>query len=122
MSPKSPPPFPGVPPQRSPTCGSRPTSIPYMVAHKPGQTAGLFFLNSAEMWVDIQKKSTSSVNAWANRIRSLVTGSPFEEEVRAEERLLPPPPRRKTIQIPWPAMAAPIPNARASWRKPRSAR
>jgi alpha 1,3-glucosidase len=30
-------------------------SIPFMVAHRAAQTTGVLFLNSAEMWVDIDK-------------------------------------------------------------------
>lgn len=32
-------------------------SIPYVTAHRPGQTVGLLWVNSAEMWVDIEKSS-----------------------------------------------------------------
>lgn len=36
-------------------------SIPFMQAHRLKQTTGVFLLNSAEMWVDIEKTSKSKV-------------------------------------------------------------
>jgi alpha 1,3-glucosidase len=33
-------------------------SIPFMLAHTPKRTTGLLFLNSAEMWVDVERTST----------------------------------------------------------------
>lgn len=35
-------------------------SIPFMQAHRKGSTVGVFWLNAAETWVDIVKKSASS--------------------------------------------------------------
>jgi hypothetical protein len=35
-----------------------------MLAHTAKQTTGVFVLNSAEMWIDVAKKETSSVNKW----------------------------------------------------------
>lgn len=51
-------------------------SIPFMVAHRPRQTSGVFFLNSAEMWIDIEKPSTSKGFTGAlNDLKSFVTGA-----------------------------------------------
>lgn len=36
-------------------------SIPFMLSHRPKQTAGVFFLNSAEMWIDIEKTNDGQV-------------------------------------------------------------
>lgn len=35
-------------------------SIPFMVGHRKGSSAGIFWLNSAEMWIDVGKETTSS--------------------------------------------------------------
>eukprot|EP00271_Cylindrocystis_brebissonii_P014518 TRINITY_DN35889_c0_g1_i1.p1 TRINITY_DN35889_c0_g1~~TRINITY_DN35889_c0_g1_i1.p1 ORF type:complete len:951 (-),score=112.34 TRINITY_DN35889_c0_g1_i1:430-3234(-) len=35
-------------------------SIPVMLAHRPGQTSGFFWLNSAEMWIDVLEKNEAS--------------------------------------------------------------
>ena len=35
-------------------------SIPFMWSHRPGSSVGAFLLNSAEMWVDIQKTEANS--------------------------------------------------------------
>jgi alpha-glucosidase (family GH31 glycosyl hydrolase) len=32
-------------------------SIPFMMSHKKGHAAGVFWLNAAEMWVDVEKAS-----------------------------------------------------------------
>jgi alpha-glucosidase (family GH31 glycosyl hydrolase) len=32
-------------------------SIPFMMSHKKGHSAGVFWLNAAEMWVDVEKAS-----------------------------------------------------------------
>eukprot|EP00038_Savillea_parva_P017834 m.21687 g.21687 ORF g.21687 m.21687 type:complete len:916 (+) comp3915_c1_seq1:17-2764(+) len=34
-------------------------SVPFMIAHNERTTSGLFFLNAAEMWIDIEKSGTS---------------------------------------------------------------
>jgi len=39
-------------------------SIPFMQAHRLKQTTGVFLLNSAEMWIDIEKNSKSKVCLW----------------------------------------------------------
>jgi alpha 1,3-glucosidase len=33
-------------------------SIPFMLAHTTKMTTGLFFLNSAEMWIDVERTGT----------------------------------------------------------------
>ncbi|RKP36332.1 glycosyl hydrolases family 31-domain-containing protein [Dimargaris cristalligena] len=37
-------------------------SIPFMTAHRPGTSVGVFWLNSAETWVDIEKYRVSSLS------------------------------------------------------------
>eukprot|EP00041_Stephanoeca_diplocostata_P014598 m.270785 g.270785 ORF g.270785 m.270785 type:complete len:912 (+) comp19743_c0_seq1:101-2836(+) len=44
-------------------------SIPFMIGHRAQQTTGLFFLNSAEMWVDVEKSHTNS--GFTNMLRRL---------------------------------------------------
>ncbi|KAJ9049304.1 glucosidase II [Entomophthora muscae] len=39
-------------------------SIPFMVAHRKGSSAGVFWLNSAEMWVDVAKDNKGSHTHW----------------------------------------------------------
>ena len=39
-------------------------SIPYVVAHKPGQTAGVFWLNAAEMYVDVEHYTKGTSTHW----------------------------------------------------------
>ena len=36
-------------------------SIPFLLSHKVGASVGVFWLNAAEMWVDIDKTSKSGV-------------------------------------------------------------
>ena len=36
-------------------------SIPFIVAHSPDTTVGMLFLNSAEMWVDIDHSTAGNV-------------------------------------------------------------
>jgi len=52
-------------------------SIPYMLAHRARQTTGVFFLNSAEMWIDVEKPSTSKgFDGVLGRLQEFVTGEP----------------------------------------------
>ena len=46
-------------------------SIPYMLAHSPKRTAGVLFLNSAEMWIDVQKATHSRVGTILNKLKSV---------------------------------------------------
>ncbi|KAJ9510644.1 hypothetical protein QJQ45_027546, partial [Haematococcus lacustris] len=39
-------------------------SIPFMLAHKMGQTSGVFWLNAAEMFVDVSKAHDGSASQW----------------------------------------------------------
>lgn len=39
-------------------------SVPFMVAHRKGSSAGVFWLNSAEMWIDVEKSSKGSNTHW----------------------------------------------------------
>jgi len=39
-------------------------SIPFMVAHKAGLTTGVFWLNAAEMYVDVAKTSEGTATQW----------------------------------------------------------
>eukprot|EP00045_Choanoeca_perplexa_P014658 m.174061 g.174061 ORF g.174061 m.174061 type:complete len:906 (+) comp16750_c0_seq2:34-2751(+) len=60
-------------------------SIPYMLAHTAQQTSGVLLLNSAEMWIDVAKKETSSVNKWAQKLSSFITGTaPTEEQPQVD--------------------------------------
>lgn len=34
-------------------------SIPFLLSHKLGSSAGVFWLNAAEMWVDVEKSLES---------------------------------------------------------------
>ena len=39
-------------------------SIPFMQAHKPNSTAGVFWLNGAETWIDIEKSQAGTHTHW----------------------------------------------------------
>lgn len=39
-------------------------SIPYMIAHSAARTSGVFWLNAAEMWIDVEKTSSGSAVSW----------------------------------------------------------
>jgi len=44
-------------------------SIPFMTAHRPKQTTGVFLLNAAEMWIDVEKSNTG--NGFTGMLRRL---------------------------------------------------
>lgn len=57
-------------------------SIPFMVGHRAHQTTGLFFLNSAEMWVDVEKSHTNSVfSNMLRRLQEVVVGPAGDGDV-----------------------------------------
>jgi len=39
-------------------------SIPFMLAHKKNQSAGLLFINASEMWIDVEKDETNTYTHW----------------------------------------------------------
>ena len=39
-------------------------AVPFMLSHKVGQSAGVLWLNSAEMWVDVEKKKGGISTHW----------------------------------------------------------
>lgn len=50
-------------------------SIPFMTAHRPKQTTGVFLLNAAEMWIDIEKSNTGKgFTGMLRRLQEVVGG------------------------------------------------
>lgn len=47
-------------------------SIPFMVAHGPEHTDGVLFLNSAEMWVDVEPTTAGNVRGDVCRVGACV--------------------------------------------------
>src|SRR3990167_6096452 len=39
-------------------------AIPLMISHKPGKTTAVFWLNTSETWIDIDKKDKSVDTHW----------------------------------------------------------
>jgi mannosyl-oligosaccharide alpha-1,3-glucosidase len=39
-------------------------SIPFLTAHRSGSTVGVFLLNSAEMWIDVEKNEKGTQTHW----------------------------------------------------------
>lgn len=39
-------------------------AVPFMLSHKLGQSAGVLWLNSAEMWVDVEKQKKGASTHW----------------------------------------------------------
>jgi len=59
-------------------------SIPLMLAHNNQHTAGVFFLNSAEMWVDISVSTTSKGMQRLMRSIKSFFGRPDDERVQTD--------------------------------------
>ncbi|OAV96772.1 hypothetical protein PTTG_12077, partial [Puccinia triticina 1-1 BBBD Race 1] len=56
-------------------------AIPLMKAHRAGSTVGVFWLNAAETWVDVEKAETSPevVEAWKGRTEASAAGADADE-------------------------------------------
>jgi alpha 1,3-glucosidase len=39
-------------------------AIPYMQAHRAGSSVGVFWLNGAETWIDVEKKAPGRAVRW----------------------------------------------------------
>ncbi|KAI0218344.1 glucosidase II [Massospora cicadina] len=64
-------------------------SIPFMVGHRSGGSVGVFWLNSAEMWIDVEKTSSASRSHWIAESGLLDL---FVFLVRRSDRIHRPPP------------------------------
>lgn len=43
-------------------------AVPFMIGHSPNQTAAIFWMNAAETWVDVEKKSASGLfGLWGSK-------------------------------------------------------
>jgi alpha 1,3-glucosidase len=50
-------------------------SIPFMTAHRKGQTSGVLLLNSAEMWIDVEKSNRGTgFTGMLRRLQEFVAG------------------------------------------------
>ena len=39
-------------------------AIPFMLAHKSNRSAGILFVNSSEMWIDVEKNENGTITHW----------------------------------------------------------
>ena len=46
-------------------------AVPYIVAHRVGQTVGVLWLNSAETWIDTSSAPTGLIRSALNKVLSL---------------------------------------------------
>ena len=45
-------------------------AIPFMIGHSKTNTAGLFWLNAAETWIDVRKSSSGVLGSISNMVSS----------------------------------------------------